>query len=428
MAEIENEATTSEPTESRQREELPPAEALARLRAGKALENVRVERLVLRGEFPLPVTLKNCTLVRPNFNKTVFQAEVAITGSTLDRPNFGDSSEFQQGLNLSGSTVNKMTLARAAIKGTLNLSFVIAKGKLLLTDCQVEGKVNAWELHVDGWFDCKDCRFGDEVDMRSVHIDQGLNLRDCTFAKDLLLRGAVVCKKVELNGSRFEGMLDLSKAKLHDFVYLEQIVPGSGQRFAFLNAVAERIRVEPEQLEGRLASEETGRYEDAMHEYGVLKRSFNTLHRFDQEDWAFYRFKVNQRRAGRRSWLRPWTKLRQLCDWLFLDLGCGYGTNPSRAVRTALLIIVGFALIYFAGIEMFHIDEEKLPFPGRAITDLPNRLMISLMLSVSVFISGLSGIRDLAQSWMNVPIIVESLMGTLLWGLFIVAFSRKVIR
>jgi hypothetical protein len=29
---------------------------------------------------------------------------------------------------------------------------------------------------------------------------------------------------------------------------------------------------------------------------------------------------------------------------------------------------------------------------------------------------------------MNVFLIVESLLGTLLWGLFIVAFSRKVIR
>jgi hypothetical protein len=29
---------------------------------------------------------------------------------------------------------------------------------------------------------------------------------------------------------------------------------------------------------------------------------------------------------------------------------------------------------------------------------------------------------------MNVPLIVEALLGTILWGLFIVAFSRKVIR
>ena len=54
--------------------------------------------------------------------------------------------------------------------------------------------------------------------------------------------------------------------------------------------------------------------------------------------------------------------------------------------------------------------------------------MIGLLTSVSVFTSGVSGIREMARGWMNMPLIVESMLGTLLWGLFIVAFSRKVIR
>ena len=54
--------------------------------------------------------------------------------------------------------------------------------------------------------------------------------------------------------------------------------------------------------------------------------------------------------------------------------------------------------------------------------------MIGLLTSVSVFTSGFGSLRDAAQGWMNMPLIAESLLGTLLWGLFIVAFSRKVIR
>ena len=38
------------------------------------------------------------------------------------------------------------------------------------------------------------------------------------------------------------------------------------------------------------------------------------------------------------------------------------------------------------------------------------------------------GIREIAKGWMNLPIMIESILGTLLFGLFIVAFSRKVIR
>jgi hypothetical protein len=56
-------------------------------------------------------------------------------------------------------------------------------------------------------------------------------------------------------------------------------------------------------------------------------------------------FKVNQRLAKPRSWRRPWSKFSQFGDWLLLDKGCGYGTSPSRAIRAALLIVLGFALI-----------------------------------------------------------------------------------
>jgi hypothetical protein len=47
---------------------------------------------------------------------------------------------------------------------------------------------------------------------------------------------------------------------------------------------------------------------------------------------------------------------------------------------------------------------------------------------VAVFTSGFGNLKDLAQGWLTVPLMVEALMGVLLWGLFIVAFSRKVIR
>jgi hypothetical protein len=106
-------------------------------------------------------------------------------------------------------------------------------------------------------------------------------------------------------------------------------------------------------ITGRLASEEHGDHAQAMHEYAYLKRAFGSLHRYDQEDWAYYRFKVNQRRCCHRSWWRPWTKLLQFLDWLLLDHGCGYCTNPFRAVRAALFIMLGFGLIYMAGIVAF---------------------------------------------------------------------------
>ena len=72
------------------------------------------------------------------------------------------------------------------------------------------------------------------------------------------------------------------------------------------------------------------------------------------------------------------TKLTEFADWLFLDHGCGYGTNPLRAVRAALAIILVFALIYAAGIHSLYV--EHLPFAGQQ-GDLANNPFVIAVLT-----------------------------------------------
>ena len=405
--------------------ELTPQQVLELLRAGKEVFNARVRKLRLKGPFDLPVRFRNCTLIQPELEGATFAADVTFVHCSIDRLSVTRGCVFAAGLDFGHSVLNKPTFSKMTVKGLFNAGFVEVKNKLAFSDNTFEGKASFWEAKLLCWVDVKGCDFKQEADFRSVHCGQGFVLTKNTFRGDFLFRGSSVPKKFSADGSRFEKALDLSKAKLPDFCYLEGIESGPDMRFAFLNAVAERILVNPEQVTGRLASEQEGRHADAMHEYGTLKKSYQTLHRFDHEDWAFYRFKVNQRRAKPTRWLNPLGKARRFCDWLFLDVGCGYGTHPGRAVRMALCIILGFALLYACNVESFY--AEKPPFDGDK-TDLGNRLMIGFVNSVSVFTSGMGGIREIAKGWINVAVMIESIMGTLLFGLFIVAFSRKVIR
>jgi hypothetical protein len=402
-----------------------PAEALERLRRGEALAGTRVVGLKLKGEFKLPIRMSNVTLVNLVIEKATFAEDVVFEHCTLDRVKVTRKSTFEKALSFAASTLVKPELRGMTVRGPFRCDNIRTRGQVVIEGARFEGRVRFWEAHFQGWVDIKACEFLDEADFRSLHAEEGFVLTGCTFRSDVLLRGATIEKKCAADTSRFEGLLDFSKAKLHDFVYLEGIEQGENQRFAFLNAVADRILVRTEQLERRLDSECKGAYAQAMQEYGLLKRNFESLHRYEAEDWALYRFKVNQRRCKARSWERPWSKVSEFCDWLLLDHGCGYGTNPFRAVRAALLIILGFAAIYAAGVASLYV--EHTPFAGPA-TSFGNRLMIGTLTSVSAFTSGFGDIRGAAHGWMNVPLIAESLLGTLLWGLFIVAFSRKVIR
>ena len=411
---------------ARRRPTLDPAEARERIARGEAIEDVRIVGLVLRGSFERPVVLRNVTLVRPAVEQADFAADVLFEHCILEKPRFGPKATFAD-LNFRASTLSKPSFRGIKVAGSFRLDTVIVRGQFAMFDCVFGGRARFWNARFGGWVQAERCQFNAEADFRSIHAEEGFVIDGCTFADAALFRGATCVKKWDASGSTFHGLLDLSKSKLHDFVYLETIVQGPGQRFAFHNALAERLLIRTDQLVGRIESEEAGDHTRALEEYGLLKRAFEGLHRYDQEDWAFYRFKVNQRRSQKRSWDRPWTKLSQFADWLLLDLGCGYGTNPLRAVRAALLIMLVFGLVYVAGAEGLYV--EKFPFNGRGgMSYFPNRLIVGLLTSVSVFTSGFGSLRDTAQGLMNIPLILESLLGTFLWGLFIVAFSRKVIR
>ena len=399
-------------------------EALKRIKQGEAIVGVKIVGLVLKGEFTRPVQFKDVTLIQPEIRKGTFAEGVVFEHSTIDRFRV-DSSTFAKGLCLDGSTLVRTEVRRATFQSSLSCNNARFRGKFLLDACRFAGKVRFWEAKFQGWVTIKGCEFVGEADLRSLHAEQGFVLTDCQFRSNFLFRGSTVEKKFEADKTRFDALTDFSKVKFHDFAYLESIEQGENQTFAFTNALAERILVRPEQLEGHLASEKAGDYSQAMQEYGLLKRVFEGLHRYEHEDWAFYRFKVNQRRSKPRSWNKPWTKLAGFSDWLFLDLGCGYGTNPLRAVRAALIIMFGFGVIYASGVHLLHV--ETLPFDGPQ-DGMLNRVMIGALTSVSAFTSGFGDIRGAAHGWMNLPLIAESLLGTLLWGLFIVAFSRKVIR
>lgn len=401
-------------------------EALQRLRDGKTVENVRITRLHFNGEFLNPVVLKRCTLVRPRFDRAHFKDTVSFHSCTIERPHFGNHSTFDKGWDLGGSVLVKVQMLRLDITECLNMENCHVRGKFVINRSKLD-KIRLWDAWFHGWVEIKATDFKSDVDFRSFHAQEGFILTNCHFHGHVRFRGASIAKKLDFSNSKFEGILDLSRTKLHDFTYLETIEQGENQRFAFGNIVGDRILIRTEQIEGRLASEEAGDYTDAMHEYAFLKRVFQTLHHYDREDWAFYRFKVNQRRCCDRTWWKPWTKVGQFMDWLVLDHGCGYCTNPFRAIRTALILILVFAAIYATNIEYFNKQDIELPFEG-SITNWKNRLSISLFQSVATFTSGLSSISDMAQGWMNVPLMLESLLGILLWGLFIVAFSRKIIR
>jgi hypothetical protein len=408
------------------RVEMSPAEALALLEAGKTIQNARIKRLRLHHfTGATAVSLHNVHIGKLEISRSTFAKDVQLTRCQLGRTIIAHST-FEGGLKLRSSELRHFVFQDSKVTGKLELTNAQARDRFELLRCTFSGCVGMWEARFCGWLEVKNCTFEDVADLRSFHADQGASLVHCEFRKEALFRGSSVAKKFDLGQSTFHKMLDLSKVKLQDFAYLEDIRLEQGACVALKNAVAERILIRPEQIHGRLQSECQGDYESAVQEYGLLKACYQKLHRYAEEDWAFYHFKVCQRRR-RPIDGKPWRAAQRFLDWLFLDRGCGYGTKPLRAVGAALVIIMVFTAIYAVGIN--HFDVERPPINDWPIEHWSNRVLFALTTAVAVFTSGFGGDQiTQAHGWILVPLMAEALLGTFLWGLFIVAFSRKVIR
>ena len=413
------------PEEEQALKKLTSEEAIALLREGKTLTGVEIGRLVLQGEIDFDIKIERSTIKRFTIGNAEVKGSIAITVCDIKRPQFVESI-FHKSVAIKNSIVRSARISECEFMENLRLDLSTIKG-MNIAKTKFRKDFRTWNTKFTLWLEVHDSEFFDVVKLRSFQAEEGVQFEKCVFHSDLLFRGSTVMKRFDFTGTRFEGFVDFSKAKMHDFVYLEEIEQGDKQTFGFHNAIFDRLLARREHLEGRIQSEIDGDCQTAMQEYGLLRRNFEMLNRYEAEDWAFYRFKVNDRKSRSQSWLRPWTKCARLANWLFLDLGCGYGAKPFRAILAAFVIIIGFASIYYFGVGQFEVDFA--PIEDQPIDSVANRIVFAAITSISVFTAGFTGEHIFtAHGWVLIPLALEALLGTLLWGLFIVAFSRKVIR
>ncbi|MEM6691750.1 MAG: hypothetical protein AAF664_20145 [Planctomycetota bacterium] len=419
---VANESQVSDGSVTR----LSSAEAIERLRAGEPVQNVEIERLTLSGTFSEPVLIERCTLKGLSIQSATFEQSVSFRGSKIHRPRFNRKTRFMSSLGLEGCEIRALKMSKISVEGSLKLASARFE-HLVKIEAVKFGGISGFGATFGDWCELREVEVGNNADLRSCQFEQGLVLRDCKIGGELRLRGASFEKKLELNDTCVEKTIDLSKAKLRDFAYFDDLKLAEGTRFRLANAIADHMHIEPELLEGRLSSEESHDFETACLEYGLLKRNYANLHQYDEEDWAFYRFKQNQRRRRPLSPRHPIQSLRRGLDYLFLDLGCGYGVEPWRALRFGAFLILMFAMIYGLGVQ--HFIDPNVPVSDFPMIHPLNRFLFGLLTSVSVFTAGFTGDHlHSASGWVLIPLAIEAVMGTILWGLFIVAFSRKVIR
>jgi uncharacterized protein YjbI with pentapeptide repeats len=187
-----------------------------------------------------------------------------------------------------------------------------------------------------------------DADLASADLT-GASLRRANLS-GARLRGAIL-RDAALDGANLDGA-DLSGAVLPHVALTSCTL----RQVRFAGAWLERTRMHAHQLGGATGEETAGDFEAAREGYIVLEQNFRTLGSADDASWAFRR----RRRMGKRLHAQHartafgkrdvGAALRPSLQWLgdvASEWVCDYGESVTRVLRAFLVVLVGFAAVYW---------------------------------------------------------------------------------
>lgn len=174
--------------------------------------------------------------------------------------------------------------------------------------------------------------------------------------------------------------------------------------------------------------------------YAKLINIYENMGRYEDADGAYYEFREQKRKHYRNL-------LKRAFEFILLDLTCGYGVKPFRAIIFLIVILLIFSGFYYNNIIINIKDKNKAKI-------IWNRFKNSLFISGSAFISGRFEEKYLSRDIFSIKIyypviknksikynyleiksiryktiaLIERLLGWLILALFLVTLGKVWIR
>ena len=311
------------------------------------------------------------------------------------KAHFGDL-KVEGELTLKGTEVGReLDLTRLFVGSNCYLSHGTFRGVFDCSGAKIRGRLSA-----------NKARFKEEA-LFFECMTHKINLNACAFEQGVSLRKAKIEDSLSMNGASVNGKADLLKC--------------SFKRIFFYRLIVDHFLIDRSELGEILSSEEIGNYEQARHEYGILKQAFLQRSLYRDMDWAYYRFCRANRKLKEVSLLAPVRSLSVFSDWLLLDLGFGYGTRPMNIAVMALMVILAFSGIYYA-VPISIQDSAGYPMLNLSLLDA---VYMSLITFASMDYSSWGPNVD---HWLRFVFASEGFLGIFLVTLFVATISRKIIR
>jgi uncharacterized protein YjbI with pentapeptide repeats len=350
---------------------------------------------------------------------------------------------FEEDLNV--TTFKKTRFARAIFKG--NVSFMGAA---------FEGSTSFWGVTFEAYASFNQTTFKGDVSFRRA-----------TFEEDAHFSIKNIKGYLNFNNAEFIHGKTLTlfvKDKIiisFNKTYLENVFLGLylGEEplIDFSDVLLRNTNIEKDQIENHILQEHEENYYQARKIYLLLKNNFHTIGQYDDESWAykkekdmdrlshsypFYMKELKRKDKKEKLPFLKWIKKGNFKKWItsaFSNMIYGYGERPWNVVKTALAIIIIFALsfsligignpeiIELKGTAIYQnsgniVDLESKGFlKNNEIRNFPDCLYFSLITFTTL---GYGDFRPL-EGWGRIFAGSEAFLGAIMMALFVYTFARR---
>lgn len=154
--------------------------------------------------------------------------------------------------------------------------------------------------------------FKEPVSFKNAYFNEEISFINAHFLRGASFEGVYCSMELNFTNGLFSDYVNFDKANINRRLNLGGTAIDHG--ISFYNAIIDVVVVERDQIDGQLIYE--GRLsgkEDALNhfkvkeEYLILKESYQQRGKFQEEDWAYYRYRVNDRKSLTK---KAWQSLR----------------------------------------------------------------------------------------------------------------------
>ncbi len=236
---------------------------------------------------------------KADFYRGTFRGSVWFLGAQFSDVSFANTNfEAQVYFSFDRNTLNERNRRRK--KGATEFAIQYAsvfQGETNFTNTLFYRKAVFENVFFKKFANFENAYFAEESNFENSHFLEGATFRGSFCSQELNFTKVVFDDYVSFDLSNINRRLNLTDANIDKGI-------------SFYHAVIDVVVVEKEQIKNRLIYEglipgqkHRCHFMRVKEEYLILKESFNQRGKFDEEDWAYYRYRLNDRRSiTQKAW------------------------------------------------------------------------------------------------------------------------------